>query len=87
MPKASANYAKLANDTDILREGLTARVERTERELNRLLKDHPERVKVMQLVEHYAANRGALIETEERLERYQRLIAEATDGSKPPAKS
>lgn len=71
--KAPANYAKLADETELIRDGLKSRVEGTRAMLNKHLKDIPERAAIMQTFERHAAWAAQLADVEQRLARYVSL--------------
>lgn len=68
--KAPANYAKLADETELIRDGLASRITSIKGHLNKLLKDVPERAAIMQSFERYAAWMAQHAEVQSRLDRY-----------------
>jgi hypothetical protein len=80
MPKANADYARLADSAEVLRDGYRVRTERAMAEINKLLKGHAEAVKVSQLIGHYAVQLRNELDASEQLERYVALR------DRPPAK-
>lgn len=73
MSKANTDYGRLADETEVLVDGFTARTTRTRNELNRLLKDVPERAAVVQVIERHARNLRDLEDAKARLDRYVAL--------------
>lgn len=73
MAKANANYAKLADETELLLDGIRARTLRTAVEIKRLLKDVPESAAIMQVFERHAHNVATEREIGERYDRYVAL--------------
>lgn len=82
MAKANADYARLADETELLYDGIKARTGRTKRELERLLADVPNKAAVMQCFERHAHNVATETEIAARLARYVALRDRADkDGS------
>jgi hypothetical protein len=80
MPKANADYARLADSAEVLRDGYRVRTERAMAEINKLLKGHPEAAKVSQLIATYAIQVRNELDASEQLARYVGLR------DRPPAK-
>src|SRR5262245_9099310 len=76
--KAATDYAKLLDDAELMRDGLQLRVDRSMRELGRLLGDHPKGTEIRQLFERTAVNYGKLQLAERQVTRYTRLVADQT---------
>lgn len=73
MAKASANYERLADETELLLLGMETRVKATQKELARLLGEVPNKAAIMQCFERHARNVATYDEIEARLERYVAL--------------
>jgi hypothetical protein len=80
MPKANADYARLADQAEVLRDGFQVRTERIMAEIHKLLKGHPEAVKVGQLIANYAVQVRNELDASEQVARYVALR------DRPPAK-
>jgi hypothetical protein len=76
--KAATDYAKLLDDAELMRDGLQLRVDRSTRELNRLLGEHPRAAEIRQLFDRTAVNYGKLQLAERQVTRYTRLVADQT---------
>lgn len=72
-PKAPANYVKLAADTELVLDGLTARCEKTAAHLAELLADVPHSEAIMQSFRHLANWEAQRYEVQARYERYVSL--------------
>lgn len=68
--KAPTNYAKLAEETELIKAGLEMKLAQVRAQLNRMLKDVPERAAIMQNFERFAHWHGAHAEVSARLDRY-----------------
>jgi len=73
MAKANADYARLADETELLFDGIQARTKRTAAEIKRLLADAPNREAIMQCFERHAYNVATERDIAARLERYVAL--------------
>lgn len=73
MPKAPTDYARLADEAELLLDGITARVNRSAKEITRLLGDHPQREAIMQAFNRYATNVANQTEIQARHQRYVEL--------------
>lgn len=73
MAKAPANYAKLADDTELTVLGLEAKVAQIKRHMNTLLKDVPERAAIVQAAERMGSWAYQLTEARMRFDRYVAL--------------
>jgi hypothetical protein len=84
MVKANADYARLADQAEVLRDGFQVRTERIMGEINKLLKGHPEAAKVSQLIASYAVQVRNELDAREQVERYVALRDRppAEDGTK-----
>lgn len=71
--KAPANYRKLAEETELIKFGLEAKVAQVKANLNRMLKDVPERAAIMVSFERLAHWQCSLTEVTERYDRYVSL--------------
>lgn len=82
--KAPANYAKLADETELIRDGLKSRIDGAKALLNKHMKDVPERAAIMQTFERYAGWIAQHAEVQARLDRY---IALRDRPAEQPAKT
>lgn len=73
MAKAPTNYAKLAEQTELVKFGLEAKIAQVDKQIKSMLKDVPERAAIMQSIERYANWAGQLAEVNERYDRYVAL--------------
>lgn len=73
MAKANADYTRLADEAELLHDGLSLRVKRTTDELKRLLADVPNRAAIMQAFDRHAVNVANQREVAARLARYVAL--------------
>lgn len=85
-PKRPADYAKLAGETELIRDGLSARVAKIDQHVAELLADVPHREAIMQSVNRRQNWAAQLYEVEARLARYVGLRDRSAD-SEPPADS
>lgn len=69
-PKAPANYAKLADETELIRDGLTNRVDKVKAHIAEMLRNVPERAAIMQAFERQANWAAQLYDVQARLDRY-----------------
>lgn len=72
-PKRPADYAKLADETELIRDGLKSHVDAAKAQLNELLKDVPKRAAIVQIMERHANRAAQLYEVQARLDRYVAL--------------
>jgi len=80
MAKANADYARLADETELLYDGIAARTKRTGAEIARLLKDVPNAEAIMQVFGRHAHNVATQNEIKARLDRYMALRDKPKDG-------
>lgn len=69
-PKKPANYVKLADETELIRDGLQAKVDKVKAHIADMLKDVPERAAIMQSFERQANWQAQLYDVQARLDRY-----------------
>lgn len=72
-PKAPADYAKLADESEIRRDGFKARADRAMAAIEAELKDHPEAAEVRRTIEFYAKAAFDLHNESATLARYMGL--------------
>lgn len=70
MAKANADYARLADETEMLYDGIKARADRSGAEIKRLLKDVPNAEAILQVFERHARNVATREDIKARLDRY-----------------
>lgn len=71
--KAPADYDKLLDRAMLMYDGFNSRNQRMSIELANLLKDVPQREKIMQLLPRLAQNHADLFNAKLDVERYERL--------------
>lgn len=69
-PKRPADYIKLADEAELVRDGLKSRVDRLKAHIANMLKDVPERAAIMQSFERQAHWQAQLYDVQARLDRY-----------------
>lgn len=88
-PKATkrpADYTKLADETELIRDGLASRVTKIDQHIAELLADVPHRAAIMQSVERRQNWAAQLYEVQARLDRYVGLRdRDASEGETPDA--
>lgn len=87
MAKANADYARLKRNAEVLAEGFTVLAERSMAEIRKLLKGHPEVVKIEQLIDHYAVDTRDELDAKAQVMRYDDLLAKQTEAAKTTAKN
>jgi hypothetical protein len=70
MAKANADYARLADQAEVLRDGFQVRTERIMGEINKLLKGHADAAKISQLIARYAIQVRNELDAREQMARY-----------------
>lgn len=73
MPKAAANYTKLADESEVRRDGFQARAGRAMAAIEAELKGHPKLAEVRKLIEVYAKAAFDLHNEQVTLARYVNL--------------
>lgn len=84
--KAPANYEKLADETELIRDGLDKRIHDIKGHLNGMLKDVPERAAIMQSFERLANWEAQRYDVQARLDRYIALRDRKPVEGEPGAK-
>ena len=69
-PKAPADYARLADESEVRRDGFKARADRAMAAIGAELRDHPKAVEVRKLIEFYAKAAFDLHNEQATLARY-----------------
>ncbi|SRR6266700_4036353 len=89
-PKAASDYVAMLDDAALKLEGLEARRNRAEAELNRLLGNHENAEKIRQLIlrpgDGFAVTVGKAAILDAQAKRYRRLI-DAQNATSAPAES
>lgn len=80
-PKKPADYAKLADETELILDGLRARDDRLKAHLNTMLKAVPERAAIMLSFERFAVNKAQLVDVQARRDRYIALRDRPADST------
>lgn len=73
MAKANADYTRLADEAELLYDGIKARTAKTAKEITRLLADVPNRDAIMQVFQRHAYNVATEKDIKARLDRYVAL--------------
>lgn len=84
-PKRPADYAKLADETELLLDGIRARKDIVAKQLNSMLKDVPERAAIMQSFVKFADVSAQEREITARFDRYVSLRDRSDKGDSPNA--
>ena len=81
-PKAPADYAKKADETELILDGLTARIQKIESHISTLLAGVPQAEAVMQSFRRLANQEAQRYEVKARFAKYVRLRdRDTSDGS------